>query len=448
MGKYTAYPEYKDSGVEWLGKVPTHWELVRNIGLFEERNEKGSPDAELLAVTILYGVLKQSDLAEITDRKNTASDDKSNYKLVREGDLVYNKMRMWQGAIGISPQDGIVSPAYIVLKPSTEINNRFFFYQFKTPGFISESGRFSYGLCDDMNSLRYKDFRSIYSIVPPQEEQTQIAAFLDHETAKIDRLIAKQEELIALLQEKRQAVISHAVTKGLDPNAPMKDSGVEWLGEVPAHWEVKKIKHITKSIEQGWSPQCESEPANGDAWGVLKVGCVNGGVFNSAENKKLPETMAPRPDYALKAGDLLISRANTKDLVGSAAVVQHDHPNLMLCDKLYRLRLIDSVIPHWVAFYLGTSNARERIELEATGASHSMQNIGQDTIKDIHCPVPPKGEADSILNCLSSKLSSLRNVEKKASTAIALLQERHTALISAAVTGKIDVREWGREVQA
>jgi type I restriction enzyme S subunit len=223
---------------------------------------------------------------------------------------------------------------------------------------------------------------------PPYGEQRQIALFLDRETAKIDVLIAEQWRLIELLKQKRQAVISHAVTKGLNPHAPMKPSGIEWLGDVPAHWELTKIKWLAKSIEQGWSPQCESYPAETQKeWGVLKVGCVNGGSFNPSENKMLPPELEPIPALAISRDDLLVSRANTRDLVGSAAVAERDHPNLMLCDKLYRIRFkADLYSPRLASYYLGSTPVRGQIELEATGASPSMLNIGQSAIMELVVP--------------------------------------------------------------
>ena len=153
------------------------------------------------------------------------------------------------------------------------------------------------------------DLNKFYLPLPPLSEQTLIAEFLDGETAKIDALVAEQRQLIELLKEKRQAVISHSVTKGLNPDAPMKPSGIEWLGDVPEHWQVTKIKHIACSLEQGWSPQCEGYPVESDAeWGVLKVGCVNGGIFNPSENKLLPQDLEPIRTLAIQSGDLLISR--------------------------------------------------------------------------------------------------------------------------------------------
>jgi type I restriction enzyme S subunit len=292
------------------------------------------------------------------------------------------------------------------------------------------------------DKLTQGEMNRIPIALPTIDEQTAIATFLDHETAKIDALITEQEKLIALLAEKRQATISHAVTRGLNPDAPMKDSGVAWLGEVPGHWDVKRIKRIVSSIEQGWSPQCENFPTSApDEWGVLKVGCVNGGIFRPDENKKLPVELDPIPNYSLKRGDLLISRANTRDLVGSAAVVDEDFANLMLCDKLYRLRLDESqCIPEFLAAYLGTPRSRSQIELNATGASSSMLNIGQSVILELVAPIPTVEEQQKIIQFLSVELQRLQSLITQADAAITLLKERRAALIAAAVTGQIDVR--------
>lgn len=277
---------------------------------------------------------------------------------------------------------------------------------------------------------------------PSSFEQSKIVDFLDHETAKIDSLIEKQQKLIELLKEKRQAVISHAVTKGLNPDVPMKDSGVEWLGQVPEHWKVIKLKHLTTLFEQGWSPQCDSRPAESNEYGVLKVGCVNGGKFRPSENKALPPELEPKLQYLIQRNDLLISRANTKELVGSAAVIDDDYPNLILCDKLYRIRFNQNVCAEMVALYLSIGVVREQIELGASGASHSMQNIGQDTIKELFYLLQPIDEAQNILMNIIESNKQFDSLISKAESAIQLLQERRTALISSVITGKIDVRHW------
>lgn len=217
---------------------------------------------------------------------------------------------------------------------------------------------------------------------------------------------------------------------------------MEWLGRVPEHWVATKLKHLVISMDQGWSPQCDSRPAETNEYGVLKVGCVNGGTFNAEENKTLPQELAPRLEYLLQKGQLLISRANTKELVGSAAVVDAEYPNLLVCDKLYRINLCSNVDPEFIKLLLGTPAYRQQIELGATGASSSMQNIGQDTIKELHIVLPEPEEIFGILQHIRHARSLYDGIINEAKSVIQYIRERRTALISAAVTGKIDVRDW------
>ena len=278
--------------------------------------------------------------------------------------------------------------------------------------------------------------------MPPLQEQHAVADFLDRETARIDGLIAKKERQIALLQEKRSALISHVVTKGLHPNVRMKDSGIEWLGEIPAHWKLKRLKFMVRSIEQGWSPQCEGRLAEETEWGVLKTGCVNNGIFNEAEHKALPDALAPRREYEIKAGDILMSRANTKELLGSAALVENVRPHLLLCDKLYRLRVRrNNLNSAYLVYSLSAASARFQLERDATGTSGSMQNIGQDTVENFVALAPPPNEQEQIVRYLDATSCKLKNLGEKIRRSVAQLQEYRTALISAAVTGKIDVRK-------
>jgi len=292
-----------------------------------------------------------------------------------------------------------------------------------------------------MQNLAQEDFLGLLYACPPVLEQARVASFLDHETAKIDALIQEQQRLIELLKEKRQAVISHAVTQGLDPTVPMKDSGVEWLGEVPAHWQVMPIKHLINSISQGWSPDCDARIPERGEWGVVKVGCVNGGVFRPDESKALPANVQPRPELQLREGDVLVSRANTRDLVGSCAVVPYSFPHLMLCDKLYRLDCGSAVIPEFLAAVV-TIYGRRVVEIEATGASSSMVNIAQSVVQNIVVAAPPTKEQRAIISRVSALTSDNDRLRAQVDQALVLLRERRSALISAAVTGKIDVRKW------
>ncbi|WP_162241792.1 restriction endonuclease subunit S [Pseudorhodoferax sp. Leaf267] len=365
-------------------------------------------------------------------------------KVVEPGDVLISRLNAPIGRACLAPDLGtrvVTSVDNVIVRPRPQFDRRFIVFRLTSPDYLHEAGTIASGAT--MQRISRSELGNMRVAFPPFDEQVAVATFLDREIAKIDALIAEQEKIIALLAEKRQATISHAVTRGLDPDAPMKDSGVAWLGEVPAHWDVARLKRLVLSIEQGWSPQCENFPAEDpEEWGVLKVGCVNGGVFDAKENKKLPPELAARPEYALKAGDLLISRANTKELVGSAAVVPSNFDRLLLCDKLYRLRLArDECLPDYAAAVIGTREARSQIELAATGASSSMLNIGQSVVLDLPLPMPTLDEQRAIIDFLRSETDRLAALSGGAQHGVALLKERRSALIAAAVTGQIDVRE-------
>lgn len=221
------------------------------------------------------------------------------------------------------------------------------------------------------------------------------------------------------------------------PYPAYKDSGVEWLGQVPEHWEQIPLKRLVRSIEQGWSPECESWPATGNEWGVLKVGCVNGGSFRSEENKALPASLEPRPELAVRMGDVLVSRANTRELVGSCVAAPQDYPTLLLCDKIYRIRIGERVTPGFLAALI-TVHGRRSIEIEATGASSSMLNISQSVILDLPVALPEPAEQDQIMAAASRETARIDALIEKKTRFIELLREKRQALITHAVTKGLD----------
>ncbi|MFJ8804545.1 restriction endonuclease subunit S [Streptomyces sp. NPDC102490] len=257
---------------------------------------------------------------------------------------------------------------------------------------------------------------------PALVEQRTIADFLDRETAQIDALVSKQEEFIEYLRERRRAAIEAAVSE-VGTRGP-------------------RLKHIVRSVRQGWSPQCYSWPADGiDSWAILKAGSVNGGLFRHMENKELPAEVTPRPRAVVQRGDLIVSRANTRDLVGSAAVVDGDFPRLMLSDKLYAFTLKeDQALPQFVAALLGSRKWRDLIEMRATGASSSMLNISQSDIVNLPMALPPVDEQRGILVDLDDQTTMIDALIAKAQEHIAFARERRAALITAAVNGQLDVR--------
>lgn len=247
-GKYRPYPDYKDSGVEWLGAVPESWSIRNSKRVYANRKEHSTIDDEQLSVSQKYGVIPQMEMMRLNDSKvMLALSGTDSFRKVKQNDFVIS-LRSFEGGIEHSPYDGCVSPAYTVLHQRVKVKHNYFKFLFKSMPFIAALQASTNSLRDG-KSINYEQFSSLSLCLPSLQEQTQIANFLDHETAKIDTLIAKQEKLIELLQEKRQAVISHAVTKGLDPDVPMKDSGVAWLGAVPAHWKTCLLKHHSMIID-------------------------------------------------------------------------------------------------------------------------------------------------------------------------------------------------------
>lgn len=282
----------------------------------------------------------------------------------------------------------------------------------------------------------------LYLPVPPLARQRAIAAFLDRETAKIDAMIVAKERLLALLAEKRRALIACAVTRGINPSVPLRESGLSWIGLIPRHWSLERLKFQIDGIEQGWSPQCLNMPAAPDEWGVLKAGCVNGPEFDQTENKTLPPDLDPQPELEVRPGDVLMSRSNTVQLLGSTALVRDVRPKLLLCDKLYRIHTKSSRVhkPYLVQL-LRSPPGRFEFERDATGASNSMQNIGQDSVKNVWLPLPPVDEQELISEYIDRENHRADTVSLKTAETIALLRERRAALIAAAVTGQLRVED-------
>jgi type I restriction enzyme S subunit len=277
---------------------------------------------------------------------------------------------------------------------------------------------------------------------PSSNVQRLIANYLDLEIVRIDALVAEKEHMLALLEEKRAALISRAVTCGLNPNAPLKPSGLDWLGDIPMHWGVDRLKYHLRTIEQGWSPQCDNSPAEPEEWGVLKVGSVNSWVFDPTENKRLPEKIDPLTEYEIKYGDVLMSRANTTQLLGSVACVPEIKARLLLCDKLYRLQVVvESVDREFLVAVLRSKSGRFQLEREASGTSGSMQNIGQDTVQNCRIAVPPIKEQKKIVKFISEFRNESKQLEVSMEKSISLLKERRAALITAAITGQIPIEE-------
>lgn len=429
--EFPKYEKYKASGVEWLGEIPSHWSVTRNLGLFDERKEVNQPEMELLAVTIKKGVIKQS---EITTKKDSSNDDKSKYKVVRKGDLAYNKMRMWQGAIGESKYDGIVSPAYIILNTRNRLYSRYFHYLYRTEQFIKEANRNSYGLCDDMNSLRYEHFKTIYSPTPPVKDVSRIIDFLDQKTAEIDAAIGKKQELIQLLNEQKAILINRAVTKGLNPNVKMKDSGVAWIGEIPEHWDFTSFKNCCTVIKDGLHhtpPKHEegisfisTQHVRNRAIAIDKATYISGKDFTAGHPRIKPEI-----------GDVLITLVGS---IGFAAVIKKEHYPLSFTRHVGYVRLRqDKLNAEYLINY--TESDVFKCFIEQNVSKTAQPSIYLSSLASHKLPVPPERERIEICEWLSSQLIPYKQVQTLIEQEIKGLQEFKQTLITHTTTGKIKV---------
>lgn len=444
--KLPVYPAYRTSQIEWVRTVPVDWEecsakinFLMQLGKMLQNDPSGLEDIEisyLKALHVNWNRVTTEDLP-----KMWASPSDLEQYAVSNGDLLVCE----GGEVGRAAiLKGLEEPAIIQnalhrVRGTERGDVRYLAYLLKH---IADAGWFAI-LCNKATiaHLTGDKLGAIYMPVPTVPEQQQIAAFLDWKTGQIDALMGKKKELLEKLKEKRIAVITQAVTQGLNPAAPLRDSGIPWVGKVPAHWEVKRLRFAVATLEQGWSPQCDNQPADDDCWGVMKVGCVNGDTFDPLENKALPPDLEAKEHYELKPRDIIISRANTKELLGSAAIVPADvRPKLLLCDKLYRVTTPAEMDEEFLTCYLRTPTARYQYEREATGASNSMQNIGQDTIKNLVITLPPLDEQKFICQAIRKAVLRLDKLMTATESAIDRLTEYRIALITAATTGKIDVR--------
>jgi type I restriction enzyme S subunit len=430
------YGEMKVSGIEWLGDVPAHWEVVRLGALFREVAEDGFEGLPILSVSIHDGVSDKELNDEEMDRKVTRSDDVSKYVRVEPGDLVYNMMRAWQGGFGTVTVSGMVSPAYVVARPRFAFQTDYVELLLRTPNAIEQMRRLSKGVTDFRLRLYWDEFKGLKVVLPPRDEQAAINAYLSGETAKIDALVAEQEKLIALLAEKRRAVISQAVTKGLDPNAPMKDSGIKWLGDVPAHWDLSQLRHACSMIKDG----THLPPKRVDVGiPLLSVRNIQGGIFSKLDD----DSLISETDYdelcrslVPAAGDLVLAIVGAT--LGKVAVIPEDMGPFQVQRSVAILRPASNVFSGWMK-YCFDSWWFQGLLWMSVGFS-AQPGIYLGALAGIKIPAPRLEEQASIVAHLDRVTAQLDTLTLEAERGIALLKERRAALISAAVTGKIDVR--------
>jgi type I restriction enzyme S subunit len=442
MSRYTAYPAYRDSGVEWLGEVPAHWQVkciryvvdaIGDIDHFMPPSvEKGVPylmtgDLKDCLSEVSLDDCKQvshSDYKELSKRIKTSKGDVVMARYATIGTLMYVDVDL----------EMLVSYSCVTLKTNhSKMIGTYLFQYMKSDAF--RQGVEHRVNTNTQGNVGIKDLQEMKVAVPPSDEQAAIAAFLDHETAKIDALIEKQQRLIELLKEKRQAVISHAVTKGLNPNAPMKDSGVEWLGEVPAHWEVATARRFLLEHKQGYY---STEDYVDDGVKLLRITDLRDlGEIDSSNSPRVKRTDALKI-FLLRKGDVVFARTGG---AGSFGVVPDQHEDLAYASYLIRFRFAHTYFSYpYLRFMFASDNFQLAVKENIHGGVN--QNLHAEDIKNTFIAVPPIEEQEQISTYLSRQSAKYSHLIAKAESTVELMQERRSALISAAVTGKINVRDW------
>lgn len=426
--KYQKYPEYKESGIEWLGEVPKHWEIKPIKSLFSRTKRTGYKNETLLSVYREYGVIVKSSR---DDNRNKESDDLSPYQLVNIGDLVINKMKAWQGSLAISEHRGIVSPAYYIYEPLNSnnlLNNNFVHNQIRSKYFIQSYKNFSKGIRVGQWDLESELFTRLNLFLPPFDEQRKISEFIQREITKIDQLISKQEQLIKLLDEQRKSIISHAVTKGLNPNAPMKDSGVEWLGEIPEHWRILRTKDILNHRNENALENDEIITCFRDGEVTLRKNRRTDGFTNAIQEHGYQH---------IHSGDLVIHEMDA--FAGAIGVSDSDGKSTPVYTVLF-----PKDIPLNLYFYSDFFRTMARqgfITSLGKGIRVRSTEFRWKESKNVYVVLPPYAEQNEIVNHIQSETNKINNLIDKQKLLIEKLKEYRTSIISHAVTGKIDVRE-------
>ncbi|WMR35089.1 restriction endonuclease subunit S [Metapseudomonas otitidis] len=426
------YPNYRASGLPWVPRLPEGWQVLRNGRLFGHRVETGFPDLPILEVSLRTGV-RVRDMENLK-RKQVMS-QKEKYKRAAKGDIAYNMMRMWQGAVGPAPVDGLVSPAYVVVKPYDEANSSYYSYLFRTAAYMQEVNKFSRGIVADRNRLYWESFKQMPSLVPPRPEQDQIVAYLRAQDAHIARFIKAKRDLIKLLTEQKLRIIDHAVTRGLDSSVALKASGIEWLGEVPEHWEVKPLKRWVRlnarTLGQKTRPDFEFR--------YVDIGSVQTGRLVKEPERIRFEAAPSRARRVLRRGDTIISTVRT--YLKAIWYVGEDADDLIASTGFAVLTPGSGVEPEYLGYVIQSSPFVNRVTANSIGIAYPA--IAETALGRFPVALPPTvDEQQAIAARIKTESAPLDDAIARTEEEIKLIREYRDRLITDVVTGQVDVRGW------
>lgn len=423
MGKYESYQE---TPYTWLPKVPNHWfsKTIRSITKLS--NERcGDRRYTLLSVYREYGVIPK---ASRDDNRNVESEDLSNYKVVAPGDLVLNKMKMWQGSLGVSKYQGIVSPAYIVCNVMDRtINSSYLHMLLRSSGFKTYYNQFSYGVRVGQWDMHYDDFKKLLIYLPPREEQDQIVHYLDWRISKINQLIAEKKQQIQVLKEQQQKLICEVITKGLYSNVDYKDSRVAWIGNIPDHWSAIRCKYLFRERDERSKEGAETHLSMSQKYGMVPDSQLE-------EHRMLSESYAG--GKLCYQDDLVLNRL--KAHLGVFALA----PQFGVISPDYTVLIpnTERIIPSFGEMVLKSALCRRELRVRVRGIIEGFWRLYTDDFYTIYLPVPPIEEQKEIMQYIDAQSKKTVALENALNKEIELLHELRTRLISDVVTGQIDVR--------
>ena len=415
--------EMKDSGIEWIGKIPQEWEVSHIKYHLKWKSIKGFPNEEILSLYRDYGVIPKNSR---DDNYNVTSLDASGYKLVDVGDFVINKMKAWQGSMGVSNYRGIISPAYHICEFTNKlIFKRYFHYLMRNISYLPEYKRLSTGMRVGQWDLQFDDFKNIPFLIPPFTEQQKISTYLDHKCREIDSVISKTKATIEEYKKLKQSVITQAVTKGIIPNRPMKDSGIEWIGEIPQEWEIIRIKWLLKERNERSLYGSEEPLSMSQKYGIIPTKQMDSipNMASSFVGAKL-----------VYIGDLVFNK-----LKAHLGVFSVSNYNGLVSPDYAVYYSSGKADMKFLEYLFKTQQYINEFKKKSTGVGAGLTRLYTDELYSIHCALPSLSEQKEIVDYITSKCSEIDKLIAKKEQLLTEMENYKKAVIYEYVTGKKEV---------
>ena len=430
------YSEYKESGQEWLGDVPSHWEVRRTKYLLREMDSRSMTGREQLLRVSQYTGVTQRKSADGSDAPDTRAASLKGYKIVHKNDLVINIMLAWNGSMGVSRFDGIVSPAYCVYRLNPEVMPWYFHELLRLPAYKGRIKSASTGVVESRLRLYSDDLGCIEALLPPPAEQAAIVRFLDHWNGRLEKAIRSKRRVIALLQEQKQAIIHRAVTRGLDPNVKLKDSGIPWLGDIPAHWDIVRLKLLVQ-VKDGTHDTPSYVPPGSGTYPLVTSKHIADGVIHirAANHIGAVDYSEIRKRSDVTKGDVIMPMIGT---IGNPVIVQTTDPFAIKNLALFKTSISKLIGADFLVYLLDSRVVKFQFDDLSRGGVQGFVSLG--ILRNLSVPRFSIEEQKEIVDWLNKELTKPNEAINRYENEITLLREYRTRLTADVVTGKLDVR--------